>query len=735
MGHDLINPADSLERQNEKLLKITETLMRRVEQNFDTSGAAYTQFQRAVMLEEEVRTRTSELERALDLLNTSNSKLALANAETEAARANLANAIETIQEGFALFNPQDEMVMCNTRFGKHMLDIYSLFKPGMTFEEYVHLVSVSPFLSLSEGETPESWAAYRMSRHKDNHAVFNVQMAGSRWLQVSEHRTPDRGTVILQTDITDMMRLERRERERLLDDQAHLIKATLEHLNQGICIFDEKGRLVGWNRRTGELLALEANKLQLGTYFATLYDQIRNDLRFHDEDDPNMVEQWVASNSKRAPLSFELGLGNDRTLAVFAQQMPDRGFVMSFTDVTAERTAVRAISQVNETLEKRVAERTLELEDALSEAERANASKSRFVAAASHDLLQPLSAAKLYVASLETELDTPDLIDRAQKAGNALVSVEGILSALLDISKLDSGQAFVDISSFSLKDILTQLHDELQPLAVQKGLEFNLVFSGAVVQSDASFLRRILQNLASNAVRYTETGKVLIGVRNQKKSVRIEVWDTGPGIPEDQQGKVFDEFHRLDTFASPAEGMGLGLAIVDRACRLLNYPLHLNSTVDRGTCFAIEVPRAASSETWTAPAPIGQSGSDVCMEHKIAVLIENDADLRSALTITLEGWGLDVLPCASLAEAQDLLTAIDIAPDVIVADYQLDDQALGTTAIADLRGRYGNIPSCIVTANRSPDLVGQCEKEATKLIYKPIDPIRLRGFLEQVLHG
>ena len=123
------------------------------------------------------------------------------------------------------------------------------------------------------------------------------------------------------------------------------------------------------------------------------------------------------------------------------------------------------------------------------------------------------------------------------------------------------------------------------------------------------------------------------------------------------------------------------------------------------------------------------------MEHKIAVLIENDADLRSALTITLEGWGLDVLPCASLAEAQDLLTAIDIAPDVIVADYQLDDQALGTTAIADLRGRYGNIPSCIVTANRSPDLVGQCEKAATKLIYKPIDPIRLRGFLEQVLHG
>lgn len=733
MAHNLIDPKDSLERQNEKLLKITETLMRRVEQGSGTSGAAYGQFQRAVMLEEEVRRRTLELERALDLLNESNSKLAEANAETEAARANLANAIETLQEGFALFDPQDEMVMCNSRFGKHMLDIHHLFKPGLRFSEYVRLVSLSPYLSLPEGETPEAWEAYRLSRHTDTHAVFNARMAANRWLQVSEHRTADGGTVIIQTDITDLMRLERKEREKLLDDQARLIKATLEHLNQGVCIFDDQNHLIGWNRRAGELLSIKANRLQIGTYFSSLYEHIRGDAILLGEVTHNQIEAWVANGAKRAPLSFEFRIGKGRTLAAFAQQMPDGGFVISFTDVSAERAAVQAISQVNRTLEQRVTERTLELEDALSEAERANASKSRFVAAASHDLLQPLSAAKLYVASLEHEIDAPVLKERLVKASNALVSVEGILAALLDISKLDAGLALVNVSTISLEGMLSQLKDELAPLARQKGLDFRLVSSRAVVESDASYLRRILQNLASNAIRYTETGKVLVGVRQRRSSIRIEVWDTGPGIPEDQQEKVFDEFHRLNATASSSEGMGLGLAIVERACRLLKYPLHLTSTVGQGTCFAIELPRSTATQTHKpVDLPICEG---VSLEHKIAVLIEDDAELRSAMAITLENWGLDVLPCATQAEAEDVLREVDVAPDVIVADYQLENGTLGTDVVAALMETHGQMPACIVTANRSPDLNDVCDALGVMLFHKPVDLGALRSFLERALVG
>lgn len=732
MVHELINPQDSLERQNEKLLKITETLMRRAEQGAEAPGAAYAQFQRAVMLEEEVRARTKELEHALDLLNESNSKLELANAETEAARANLANAIETVQEGFALFSAADELVMCNSRFGKHMLDIYHLLKPGLGFRDYVHMIATSPYLSLPEGETPENWEAYRLARHKDNHAVFNARMAGNTWLQVSEHRTPDGGTVILQTDITDMVRLERKERERLLDDQSRLIKATLEHLNQGVCIFDDKSLLVGWNSRAGELLSIPANRLKFGMYFSSVYEQVRDEVRFLCGVTAEDVEKWVASEAKRAPLSFEIGIDKDRILTVFAQQMPDRGFVISFTDVSAERAAVRAISEVNETLEQRVAERTLELEDALSEAERANASKSRFVAAASHDLLQPLSAAKLFIGSLESEIERADLKERLDKANNALVSVEQILSALLDISKLDSGLASVDRSTINLGDLLSQLRDELEPLARQKGLSFRTFGRNIRVESDASYLRRILQNLASNAVRYTETGGVLVGLRQGKSGVRIEVWDTGPGIAPEHQERVFDEFHRLNATANPTDGMGLGLAIVDRACRLLKHPLHLRSRVGRGTCFAIEVPQSMAPEP-AAPSANPAPGGAVSFEHRIVVLIENDAALRAALTLNLENWGLDVLPAATLEEAREVLREVDIAPDAIIADYQLDHGALGTDAIKALRANHGAVPACLVTANRSPELRAICAAGGLTLLHKPIDTDELRRFLERAL--
>ncbi|MFC6687275.1 hybrid sensor histidine kinase/response regulator [Jhaorihella thermophila] len=730
MAHTLVNPADSLERQNEKLLKIATTLMRRVEQSADATGVAYAQFERAAMLEEEVRARTEALERAIDLLNESNARLARANAETEAARADLWNAIETIQEGFALFNPQDELVTCNSRFGEHTRDIHHLFRPGLAYADYVRLVSQSPFLILPRGETPEIWAARRMERHRDDHVAFNARLAGARWLQVSEQRTPDGGTVVVQTDVTDMVRLERREREKLRDDQARLIRATLEHLNQGVCIFDGKDRLIGWNRRVGEFLSLPMGRFHVGTSFRTVYDQLKREVRFAHAFDAQILLDWVASDERHAPLSMEIEIGAQRVLTVFAQRMPDGGFVISFTDVSAERAAMRAISDVNETLERRVMERTLELEDALAEAERANASKSRFVAAASHDLLQPLSAAKLYIASIGSATDEAELKQRLDKAENALRSVEGILGALLDISKLDSGKAEVHLSDVRLDLLLRQMADELGPVAARKGLDFRIVLSRAVVRSDAAYLRRILQNLVSNAVRYTETGRVLVGVRRARPGVRLEVWDTGPGIPESQQEEIFAEFHRLNAAASAADGMGLGLAIVDRACRLLNHPLELVSQEGHGTRFAVSLPLASRPGADEIRPEDGMpAGSN--LGQRIVLLIENDDELRNAVAVTLENWGVDVFPCANEAEAMALLEEVDIAPDVIVVDYQLDDGRLGTDAIIRLRARYGPLPACVISANRSSDLADLCERIGARLVHKPFDPGVLREFLLQ----
>ncbi|MDZ4136800.1 MAG: PAS-domain containing protein, partial [Paracoccaceae bacterium] len=341
MVSSLVNPADTPARQNAKLLQIAEALMRRVEQATDDGGVAYAQFQRAVLLEDQVRERTRELERALDLLNLSNARLGAANRATEAARRNLANAIETVQEGFALFDAAEILVLCNSRFGMHMLDILDDLKPGLGFAEYVQKVSLSGYLELPKGETPQDWLARRMRHHLDRHVIFNVRMTGDRWVQISEHRTPDGGTVILQTDVTDIIRTERQERGKLLDDQARIIHATLDHLDQGVAIFDADARLVGWNQRLGSLLAIPLLRLRVGAGFSLLLDRFAQDGAFEAAMSAQKVLDW-ATGGARAPLRFTVRRGADTMLDVFAQEMPDRGFVISFTDVTAERAAIAA---------------------------------------------------------------------------------------------------------------------------------------------------------------------------------------------------------------------------------------------------------------------------------------------------------------------------------------------------------------------------------------------------------
>ncbi|WP_282150871.1 hybrid sensor histidine kinase/response regulator [Ruegeria atlantica] len=730
MIESLTDPNDPLDRQNEKLLKIVAALMRRVEESTDASGAAYAQFQRAAMLEQEVRARTDDLERALDLLNDSNARLAQANQETEAARANLANAIEAVQEGFALFNRDEEMVLCNSRFGLHMPDIQTKLTPGLRFTDYVGLVSQSRFLSLPGVVSPKDWVQRRMARHAEDHVVFNIHLSGNRWMQVSEHRTPDGGTVILQTDVTDIMRVERQERDRILDDQARLIRATLEHIDQGVCIFDSKLRLVGWNNRASELLAIPNAQFQMGAPFQTLFHRLSATISFEGGVSDADLLAWVNRSTERPPLQFQMHSGRAKILSVFAQEMPDQGFVISFTDVTEDRKSAQALVEAKELLEQRVASRTMELADALNEAERANASKSRFVAAASHDLLQPLSAAKLYVSTLGSGLDKADARAVAVKAESALNSVEHILEALLDISKLDSGRASVHLSSVPVGELFSQMEDAFRPMAQAKGLGLRFVGTDTVVRSDASYMRRILQNLLSNAIRYTEMGRVLVGLRRMGKTVSIQVWDTGIGIAPDQRDVVFQEFKRIHSDASAAEGMGLGLAIVERACGLLKHPIHLQSELGRGTVFSITVPSAGQArDALNSGEPSIQPRSDV-LHRTVALLIENDDNLRGALCMTMENWGVQVLEAASKDEAANLLHEIGILPDVIVADFQLDGGKTGTEAIAELTREFGQLPGCIISADRSTELAAFCKTAGYLLLHKPIDAQKLKSVLE-----
>ncbi|MEO3413950.1 PAS-domain containing protein [Roseovarius sp. CAU 1744] len=728
----LLRPDDDQPRQIDKLQRIVDVLMHRVEASGEDGFNSYAHFQTAVALEAQVKARTRDLEEAVTLLNQSRARLAEAKAEAETARADLSNALEAVREGFALFAPDGHLIMSNRRFARMLPDVVRHIKPGLLFEDYTRLVSESAELVLPGDGSAEAWRRNRLRRLRQFHADFVVELKDDRWIQVSQQRTPNGGTAILQTEVTDMVQMERRERDKLLDDQARLIRATLDHINQGICIFDADDRLAAWNDQFFALMTPPMDLMRTGTGFSRFVDHFNTAHIFRSLDAPQAVVDWVAERRNREPLRVEFQRDDDTILDVFTDMTPDGGFVICFTDVTKERAITAALHEVNETLEQRVKERTAEMQKARDAAEHANTSKSRFLAAASHDLLQPLNAAKLFISTLE-ETEMSELqADVTARVKSAFDSVETILSALLDISKLDAGTS-ATISVFPLYRLLTPLREEFQAIAAEKGLQFHVVDCGLEVESDASYLRRIIQNLASNAIAYTTSGKVLVGARRKGSDLLIEVHDTGPGIPADQQERVFHEFQRIER-QDTAPGMGLGLTIVRRACDLLGHDLMMDSTEGVGTRFAVRVPFRDP-----APAARGQNGLRTApkitsLAGMIPLIIENEAEVRLGMMALLDSWGASPIEATNLDEAHALIKELGVVPDVILADYHLDQGESGLHAIRELRDANGPIPSVLITANRSEQLSASAEEEDVLLLYKPLQPTRLRSYLNTLLN-
>ncbi len=726
----IFDPADDLAAENAKLRRIVAVLMSRVEREMTQLGPSYSHFQLAAALEEQVRGRTKDLDDALKMLSIANARLTVARQEAEKARQDLYDALEVLQEGFALFGPDDVLILFNSRFAADMPDVRAKLAPGLPFVDYVRHVAESAYLEAPAGMTPEQWAQQRVSSHRRSHVHFLVKVRGDRWMQVSEHRSPSNGTAVIQTEVTDMIRREREERNRLLDDQARLVRATLDHITQGVAIFDGGHHLAGTNERLRQLIALPVSLMQTGTDFASILTYIQSGGRLLPREGVEALRDWGAAPGGRAALGLELRRADGAVLDVCARPMPDGGFVVSFTDMTAERVAVAALNRVRETLEQRVQERTCELEAARDEAERANASKSRFVAGASHDLLQPLNAAKLFLSSLShTELN-PDQRAIADRIRSAFESVETILGALLDISNLDIGSAKAEIGPMPLAPLMKSIDQEFQPLARERGLALTVMPTALWVESDPAYLRRILQNLVVNALRYTGAGRVLVGVRRKGARLSLEVCDTGPGIPPERRADIFREFVRLDTSVDAPQGMGLGLAIVERSCALLDHPLGLDSEPGRGTRFTVSVPVVPCAAVLEERA--ADSHQTPPLDDMIVIVIENDADVRAGMISLLEDWGTSPLETAGLADAAALIEDVGEAPDVIIADYVLDDGANGLDAITALRSRHGAIPAVLVSADRSAELKLRAQAADVTLLHKPLELHRLRAVLQWV---
>ncbi len=373
-----------------------------------------------------------------------------------------------------------------------------------------------------------------------------------------------------------------------------------------------------------------------------------------------------------------------------------------------------------------------ELEEARTRADAANMSKTRFLAAASHDLLQPLNAARLFLSAL-AETSLPESAERlVENVDLAFESIDRLLTALLDISKLDAGVVTPVIENVALDPLLRRLVAEFAPVAERKGLALRMVPTNVVVATDPGMLIRALMNLVSNAIRYTRRGGVLIGVRRQGAGFRVEVVDTGIGIPANQQSLIFEEFRRLGVDSDQRDrGFGLGLAIVERIARMLGHPLSVQSVPGRGSRFALFLPagvRAPSRATADAGVSTVPRSQDALL-----VVIENEAAIRDGMQALLQGWGYVVLAAPSPEVAIGLLRRGQRRPAAVIADYHLDG-CTGTDAIEMVRIGFGTaIPSLVITADRTPEVQREVEAVAAALLNKPVRPAQLRSLLAELL--
>ncbi|MDR9438784.1 MAG: hybrid sensor histidine kinase/response regulator [Halomonas sp.] len=423
-----------------------------------------------------------------------------------------------------------------------------------------------------------------------------------------------------------------------------------------------------------------------------------------------------------------------RRIATALMERVESAGVAGGAPYAAFEHAVLLAEQVRERTE--TLQRTLvELHAAKAEAEAANLSKTRFLAAVSHDLLQPLNAARLFTSALE-EHPLPEPSTRlVGHIGRSLKDVETLLGTLVDISRLDAGVLEPDIAPFPVARLLDVLAEEYRQMAAARGLELHYVGSGAVVASDLALLARVVRNFLTNAIRYTGRGKILLGCRRRPEGVEILVGDSGPGIPEAQREAIFQEFQRLGGNRDAEDrGLGLGLAIVDRIAGMLGHPLRLASVPGRGSFFSVLVPHGRLPLIDLPPAASPRPGQGSVLEGARVWVIDNDPGICSGMAALLEGWGCRVVTATSLAELESNVAGG--GADVLLVDFHLGEEAPdGLAVAARLRERQPELPVLVITANHDAAIKGLTRKLGYGCLLKPLKPLRLRMALVDLLGG
>ncbi len=511
-----------------------------------------------------------------------------------------------------------------------------------------------------------------------------------------------------------------------------LLQVTLDHIGQAVSVVDSDLRLVAWNRQYLEFFKYPSNFVHVAKPIEDVIrfnvsrgygsvvsgevdDKIKQRLKhLKDGDNYVFVREWL----------------NGKTIQTEGARMPDGGYITTYTDITPLKKAEKRLEAINETLEAKVVERTEMLSIVNKQLETVLNNKTHFLAAASHDLLQPIAASKLYLGALQEDLADDDVpLDLASNALNALKTAESLLKSLLNMSKMDSGLLKPELSIFAMQDVFNALENEFSVRAEQKNLRFKIISNDYYVSSDRSLLLSILQNLVANAVRYTKFGSIVVLCRlHGEQHVKVEVRDTGGGIALDQQKIIFEAFKQLGNASNI--GVGLGLAIAKQAAGLLKHELTVSSALGDGSCFSVVIPRVRQNKLEVIPTDLKAMAS---IEGLKVVCVDDDKEILKATQSLLQRWGITVV---ALQTAQSFINLVDCGErfDVVMMDYQLGDgdnglELLQYYANKSEKAFYG----LLTTAEQNPEIKQKAIEAGYKFLAKPAEPAKIRSVFQSFL--
>lgn len=655
---------------------------------------------------------------------------ALKNAENVRYEEGMANKsyllqslVNNLSQGVVLISSQQQIEVWNNRFAQ-----ISQLSP-LILKEKPYFANISNLTELD-------------LEPKKEHAYYVQTLSNGTVVEIRDHHLKNGKLIKTYTDITERHRyaesLKKSERWlRLITDN---VPAMIAYVGADLKFQFTNQVYMNWYGHS----ASKHYKL----------DDHQNRTNF----DFSQVKQYVSKALAGESVSFETeenNLAGERCY-LFKSYVPNidiegqvLGFFVLIRDITARRKNALALQKAYDLLEVRVQERTSQLRteieghrqaqvslvSAIKEADQANMSKTKFLAAVSHDLLQPLNAAQLFNSSIAEQVLNTNLAPLVNSVDASLSDLENLICTLVDISKLDAGVVRADKSTFKLADLLDNLANEYQQQANQYEVTLHYVPTDIIVHSDSVLLARVLRNFLSNAFRYTENGKVLLGCRRQGDTVSIEIWDNGVGIAKEKINEIFQEFKRLQSSkVAFRNGLGLGLAIVDKISKVLKHPIKVDSVQGKGSMFSIKVPIGKIDQIDAQNSIPTQILQNTDLAQRTIWVIDNDANICDGMARLLGGWNCTVITAISLEHLEQQVDIYQDNADILIVDYHLNNDETGFSAASIInKGRILAIPTLMITANYSKSLKNEVAKTGVLLLNKPVKPMKLKTTMLHLL--